>query len=192
MKVSYFPGCTLRTKAKKLDFYARKCAEILGVEMCEIKDWQCCGGVFVSAKDEIASKLSSVRALKAAKKDGQPLVTVCSACHNVIKQTNHEMQTDKDFAAKANLYMSQDKDFDGEDYNGETEVVHYLELLKNTVGFDKIKAAVKNPLTAERLRHTTAVCSFVPARLWLLTTLKIPRLLRISFALSVQNPLFIL
>lgn len=151
MKVSYFPGCTLRTKAKKLDFYARKCAEILGVEMCEIKDWQCCGGVFVSAKDEIASKLSSVRALKAAKKDGQPLVTVCSACHNVIKQTNHEMQTDKDFASKANLYMSQDKDFDGEDYNGETEVVHYLELLKNTVGFDKIKAAVKNPLTGRKV-----------------------------------------
>ena len=59
MKVSYFPGCTLRTKAKQLDFYARKCAEILGVELCEIENWQCCGGVFVSAKDEIASKLSS-------------------------------------------------------------------------------------------------------------------------------------
>ena len=26
--------------------------------LCEIEDWQCCGGVFVSAKDEIASKLS--------------------------------------------------------------------------------------------------------------------------------------
>ena len=47
MKVSYFPGCTLRTKAKQLDYYARKCAEILGAELCEIKDWQCCGGVFV-------------------------------------------------------------------------------------------------------------------------------------------------
>ena len=27
IKVSYFPGCTLRTKAKQLDIYARKCAE---------------------------------------------------------------------------------------------------------------------------------------------------------------------
>ena len=76
MKVSYFPGCTLRTKAKKLDLYARRCAEKLGVELCEIKDWQCCGGVFVSAKDEIASKLPSVRALVAARDAGQPLVTV--------------------------------------------------------------------------------------------------------------------
>ena len=150
MKVSYFPGCTLRTKAKDLDNYARKCAEILGVELCEIKDWQCCGGAFVSAKDEVASKLSSVRALAAARDAGQPLVTVCSACHNVIKQTNDAMQNDEEFAAKANLYMSQDKD-PSEAYNGETEVYHYLELLRDVVGFDKIKEAVKNPLTGKKI-----------------------------------------
>ena len=150
MKVSYFPGCTLRTKAKKLDTYARKCAEILGVELCEIKDWQCCGGVFVSARDEISSKLSSIRALASAKAEGQPLVTVCSACHNVIKQTNYAMQTDEDFAAKANLYMSQDKE-PVKSYNGETVVYHYLEMLRDMVGFDKIKAAVKNPLPGKKV-----------------------------------------
>ncbi len=150
MKVSYFPGCTLRTKAKELDFYARKCAEILGAELCEIKDWQCCGGVYSSAKDEIASKLSSVRALIAARDAEQPLVTVCSACHNVIKQTNHEMQTNEEFAQKVNNYMAQEKD-SGEAYNGETEVIHYLELLRDKIGFDKIKEAVKNPLTGKKI-----------------------------------------
>ena len=97
IKVSYFPGCTLRTKAKQLDLYARKCAEVLGVELCEIEDWQCCGGVFVSNNDEIASKLSSVRALIAAKEAERPLVTVCSACHNVIKQTNYQITNDETF-----------------------------------------------------------------------------------------------
>ena len=150
MRVSYFPGCTLRTKAKDLDFYARKCAELLGIEMCEIKDWQCCGGVFVSAKDEIASKLPSVRALVAARDNEQPLVTVCSACHNVIKQTNHAMQTDGDFAAKVNLYMAQDKN-PSEPYSGETEVYHYLELLRDKVGFDKIREAVVNPLKGRKI-----------------------------------------
>ncbi len=150
MKVSYFPGCTLRTKAKDLDFYARECAKILGVELCEIENWQCCGGVYVSAKDEIASKLSSVRALMYAKKEQQPLVTVCSACHNVIKQTNHEIQTNEDFAFKVNNYIAQDKNND-EPYNGETEVYHYLELLRDVVGFDKIKEAVKNPLTGKKI-----------------------------------------
>lgn len=150
MKVSYFPGCTLRTKAKELDLYARKCAEILGFEMCEIENWQCCGGVFVSAKDEIASKLPSVRALVAARDAGEPLVTVCSACHNVIKQTNHEMQTNADFAKKVNLYMAQDKNA-SEPYEGETEVYHYLEMLRDKIGFDKIREAVKNPLTGKKI-----------------------------------------
>lgn len=150
MKVSYFPGCTLRNKAKDLDFYARKCAEKLGVELCEIDDWQCCGGVFVTAKDEIATKLSSVRALAQARDKNQPLVTVCSACHNVIKQTNHAMQSDEDFAAKVNAYMAQDKN-PAAPYNGETEVYHYLELLRDVVGFDKIKEAVVNPLTGQKI-----------------------------------------
>ncbi len=150
MRVSYFPGCTLRTKAKELDLQARKCAQALGVELCEIENWQCCGGVFVTAKDEIASKLSSVRALKAARDASQPLVTVCSACHNVIKQTNHAMQTDAEFADKVNRYMAQDKDA-GEPYHGETVVQHYLELLRDTVGFDQVKAKVQKPLTGKKV-----------------------------------------
>ncbi|MCI5815663.1 CoB--CoM heterodisulfide reductase iron-sulfur subunit B family protein [Ruminococcus sp.] len=150
MKVSYFPGCTLRTKAKQLDFYARRCAEILGVELCELENWQCCGGVFVSAKDEIASKLPSVRALAAARDAEQPLVTVCSACHNVIKQTNYAMQNDADFAAKVNCYMSQDPE-PAVPYAGETQVYHYLELLRDVVGFDKIKEAVVKPLTGRKI-----------------------------------------
>lgn len=150
MKVSYFPGCTLRTKAKQLDLYARKCAEVLGVELCELENWQCCGGVFISNNDEIASKLSSVRALISAKEENRPLVTVCSACHNVIKRTNHQIATDADFRNRANLYLSQDKEKHDE-YNGETRVMHYFELLRDEIGFDKIREKVVNPLTGRKI-----------------------------------------
>ena len=149
MKVSYFPGCTLRTKAKDLDAYARRSAEALGVELCEIEDWQCCGAVYTSASDEIATKLSSVRALAAARDKGQALVTVCSACHNVIKQTNHALQNDEFFATKVNNYLAQDKT--PTEYHGETEVLHFLELLRDKVGFDNVKQAVKNPLTGKKI-----------------------------------------
>ncbi len=144
MKVAYFPGCTLKTKAKDLDQYARKCAEILDITLEEIEDWQCCGGVFTTARDEVATKLSSVRALMEAQKKEQPLVTVCSACHNVIKQTNHAMNNDAEFASRVNNYM-------GEVYNGETKVQHYLELLRDTVGFDKIKEKVVTPLEGKKI-----------------------------------------
>ncbi len=149
MKVSYFPGCTLRTKAKELDLYARKCAEALGVELCEIEDWQCCGGVFVTSRDEIATKLSSVRALTSARDNERPLVTVCSACHNVIKQTNEAMKSDAEFASKVNLYMAKEKN--KTEYHGECEVLHYLEMLDRVVGFDKVREAVKNPLTGKKI-----------------------------------------
>ena len=150
MKVSYFPGCTLKTKAKDLDIYARRSAAALGIELCEVDNWQCCGGVFVSAKDEIATKLSSVRALVNARDKNEPLVTVCSACHNVIKQTNHAILTDEDFAAKVNLYMQQDEN-PSAPYSGETKVLHYLEMLRDMVGFDKIKEKVVNPLDGKKV-----------------------------------------
>ena len=67
MKYSYYPGCTLRNKAKDLDEYARASARALGFELEEIEDWQCCGGVYPLGTDEIATKLSSVRALNQAK-----------------------------------------------------------------------------------------------------------------------------
>lgn len=150
MKVSYYPGCTLRTTAKDLDRYAKESAKTLGFELCEIENWQCCGGAFTSATDEIATKLSAVRALKAAKEADQPLITVCSACHNVIKRTNAAMQNDAVFASRVNNYMAQEKDFTGE-YHGECEVYHYLEFLRDKIGFDAVRAAVKNPLTGKRV-----------------------------------------
>lgn len=146
MKVSYFPGCTLKTKAKDLDLYARKSAEALGITLEEIENWQCCGGVFTTAKDEVATKLSSVRVLKAAKDKDQALVTVCSACHNVVKQTNSAMQNDKEFADKVNRYMGEDGGYDGS-----TEVYHFLELIRDVVGFDKVKEKVVNPLNGEKI-----------------------------------------
>ena len=146
MKVSYFPGCTLKTKAKDLDRYARTCAEMLDVTLEEISDWQCCGGVFTTARDEIATKLSSIRALNEAKEKNQPLVSVCSACHNVLKQTNHAMQQDAEFALRANNYMQLE-----EEYHGETQVLHYLEMLRDVVGFDKVAEKVTQPLKGKKI-----------------------------------------
>ncbi len=146
MKYSYYPGCTLKNKAKALDEYARKCAEILGFTLEEIKDWQCCGGVYPLGNDEIATKLSSVRALNDAKEKGQELVTVCSACHHVLKRVNDDMANVQDIRTRANNYMNL-----SEPYGGETTVLHYLEVLRDRIGFDKLKEKVTNPLTGRKI-----------------------------------------
>ena len=146
MKYSYYPGCTLKTKAKDLDRYARLSAEALGIELLELPEWQCCGGTFSMAKDEIASKLSSVRALCSAREQGNSLVTLCSACHNVIKQANDAMANDKDFSLRANNYMQLDTP-----YHGETAVYHYLELLRDVVGFDELQKRTVNPFKGKKI-----------------------------------------
>ena len=147
MTYSYFPGCTLKNKAVDLDVYARKSAEVLGFTLEEIPEWQCCGGEYPMGKDEFATKLSSVRALANARDSGKDLVTLCSACYNVIKQVNHDMQTDELCAFKVNNYLKQDEI----EYHGETKVLHYLEILRDVVGWDNVKAAVKNPFKGKKI-----------------------------------------
>lgn len=141
MKICYYPGCTLKTKAKDLDRYARASASALGIEMQEIEDWQCCGAVYPTARDEIANKLSAVRALDYAAKNGGELLTLCSACHNVIKRVNDDMKNDENIRTKANNYLALETP-----YSGETRVIHYLEMLRDKVGFDEIAKKVVNPI----------------------------------------------
>ena len=81
-----------------------------------------------------------------AKEKGQDLITVCSACHHVIKRVNDDMANVEDIQTKVNNYMAL-----SEPYLGETKVLHYLEVLRDVVGFDKIKEKVVNPLKGRKI-----------------------------------------
>ena len=146
MTYSYFPGCTLKTKAKDLDRWGRAAMEALGVTLEELPEWQCFGAVYPIARDEIALRLSSVRALAAARDLGRPLVTLCSACHHVIKRVNGDMQHDETIRDRANTYLQLETP-----YAGEAQVLHYLEVLRDAVGFEQLKAQVVKPLTGRKI-----------------------------------------
>ncbi|WP_213818335.1 CoB--CoM heterodisulfide reductase iron-sulfur subunit B family protein [Garciella nitratireducens] len=146
MKYAYYPGCTLKTKAKELEKYAQDSAKVLGFELEEQKEWQCCGGVYPLATDEIATKLSSVRSLVASRNKGEKLVTLCSACHNVIKRVNNDMKTNENIRTKVNNYLQLSKE-----YQGETHVIHYLEVLRDEIGFNELAKKVKNPLQDRKI-----------------------------------------
>jgi len=146
MKIAYYPGCTLKNKAKDLDRYAIESAAALGYELEEIENWQCCGGAYTSAKDEIATKLPAVRALANGRDNGGKVLTVCSACYNVLKQTNHEFSVNPDFDLRVNNYMKPDLE-----YHGEADVIHYLELLRDEVGFENLAKKVVKPLKGKKI-----------------------------------------
>ncbi len=56
------------------------------------------------------------------------------------------MQTDEEIALRANNYMKLDTP-----YHGETRVLHYLEVLRDAVGFDELAAKVTHPLKGRRI-----------------------------------------
>lgn len=145
MVFDYYPGCTLKTKAKKLDIFARKAAEKLGFELREVEEWQCCGAVYPMGADAVVSKMPSVRALKASRDNERVLVTLCSACHHVMKRVNRDVAEDAFFRATLTAY---DVDLT---YDGGTEVLHFLEVLRDKIGFDKLKQAVTNPLVGRKI-----------------------------------------
>ena len=139
MNYSYFPGCTLKTKGAQLDRAGRRAAEKLGFSLCEIPEWQCCGAVYPQSNDEIATRLSSVRALMAAR-------SLCSACHHVLKRVNGDMQHHEEIRTKVNHYLKPETP-----YAGETKVLHYLEVLRDEIGWDAVRAAVVKPLTNRKI-----------------------------------------
>ncbi len=144
MTMSYYPGCTLKDRAKEMDDCARASARALGIELVELPAWQCCGAVYPQASDEIASRLASVRALMAA--EGGYLMTMCSACYHVLKRTNCDWLADANFREKATNYMQSRTPYDGS-----TRVVHFLEYLRDELGFAELKKRVVNPLKGKRI-----------------------------------------
>jgi heterodisulfide reductase subunit B len=143
MKISYYPGCTLKTKAKNLDRAAIASLEALGVEVQEIERWNCCGAVHSLTADDLIHQVGPVRNLIRAKEQGaDTLVTLCSMCYNTLARANLIMKNDAVKRATINRFMDEEID-----YAGEVEVVHYLTFLQEKIGWDTLKKRVKVPLT---------------------------------------------
>jgi len=147
MKIGYYPGCTLKTKAKNLEDSALQSMRVLGIEMVELDRWNCCGAVYSLADDDLIHMLAPVRDLIRAHDQGfDKIVTICSMCYNTLARANLLMREDKVKRDALNDFMEEEND-----YKGEIEVIHFLELLRDEIGWDKIKEAVKKPLNNWKL-----------------------------------------
>ena len=76
--------------------------EIIGIDAKEPEEWQCCGTVYPLAQDEIGTRLAAIRVLAEARREQRDLLTLCSACHHVLKRINHDIKTNEDIRFKAN------------------------------------------------------------------------------------------
>ena len=147
MKLLYYPGCTLKTSAKNLEKSAFAIAEALGHEMKEMDDWTCCGVVSSLTDDDLMHHLAPIRNLIHAEDEGEEtIVTLCDMCCNTLKQTNLRVKEISDDLETLNAFMDREND-----YKGTVKVLHFLEFLRDEIGFDVLKKKVKNPLKGMKI-----------------------------------------
>ena len=147
MKLLYYPGCTLKTSAKNLEKSAFAIMEKLGYEMVEMEDWTCCGVVASLTDDDLMHHLAPLRNLIHVEDEGEEtIVTLCDMCCNTLKQTNLRVKEKPEDLETLNLFMDQEND-----YKGTIKIMHFLEFLRDEVGFKVLKKMVKNPLKGMKI-----------------------------------------
>ena len=143
----YYPGCTLKTSAKNLEASAIAIAEKLGYKLVEMDDWNCCGVVASLTSDDLMHHLASLRNLIRVEEQGQDKVLVlCDMCYNTLKQTDIRMKASQSDLDTLNSFMDEESD-----YKNTVKIMHFLEFLRDEVGFATLKKKVKKPLKGLRV-----------------------------------------
>jgi heterodisulfide reductase subunit B len=106
MKISYFPGCTLKTMAKNFEDSAIASLSFLGIEMVELPRWNCCGTVYSLTSDDLIHQVAPIRNLIRVKeaRDSR-VVALCSMCYHTLKRANKLVKEDKEKLDKLNNLM---------------------------------------------------------------------------------------
>ncbi len=143
MKVTYYPGCTLKANAKNFEDSALYALEQLDIDVEELPRWNCCGTVYSLATDDLIHHMAPIRNLIRVKESGSNRVmTLCAMCYNTLKRANKRMKDDPESLEKINQVMYKEEI----NYEGDVEVYHLLELLRDEIQFSNLAKKVIKPL----------------------------------------------
>jgi len=143
MKYAYFPGCSIHASAREYEMAAQAVNKRLDIEFVEIPDWNCCGSIdAVHAYNPLLSVSLAARNLALAEAMNMDIVTLCSACFFTLSRANNVLREDAAMKIKVDKALAEA----GLKYAGGVKVRHYLDILTNDVGLDKIRQQVKVPL----------------------------------------------
>lgn len=143
MKITYYPGCTLKTHAKNFEDSALCSLRELEVSVEELPRWNCCGTVFSLATDDLIHHVAPIRTLIRTKEaNSDTLMTLCAMCYNTLKRANERVKKDIDSQEKLHKFMDEEKIA----YQGDVKVLHLLELLRDEIKFENLAKRVVKPL----------------------------------------------
>ncbi|MGO9004589.1 MAG: CoB--CoM heterodisulfide reductase iron-sulfur subunit B family protein [Beijerinckiaceae bacterium] len=148
MKLSYFPGCTMKSHAANFEESLLFSMRHLGDEVEEIDRWNCCGVTLSLAQDNAMRQLAPIRNLIRVKEaDSTRVMTACAMCYNTLKRANDLVRADPALRQRMNTFMYDEK----VSYEGDVDVIHVLEALRQKEGFETIRAKVAKPLKGLRV-----------------------------------------
>ncbi len=148
MKYAFFPGCSLEVNAAAYDVSVRAVARVLGIELVELDDWNCCGATEYFSQDELTACAVIARNLALVEPSMDQLTAPCAACFLNLKKVDRLMAEHPDLGGRINEALAAG----GLHYDpGRVRVRHLLELIHTDVGEEAIKARVVRPLTGLRV-----------------------------------------
>ena len=114
-------------------------ARSLVIELTEVQGWICCGTTPPHHSDRLlAASLPAANLMRAQKMDMDMVVT-CAACYSMLKHSNYEV-------ANHPQVREQVRDVLGQDYDGSVRVRHFVEILLEDKGINKVREALKASL----------------------------------------------
>lgn len=144
MRYAYYPGCSLEKNAAAYDQSFKAVIDILGQELVELDDWNCCGATEYFSLNPLPAYALVARNLALTPDDLPDLVAPCSACYINLYKTDHNMGLYPQLKADVNEALAEAR----LSYKpGRVRVRHAIDMLVNDVGYETIKAHVKQPLT---------------------------------------------
>lgn len=141
MKFAYYPGCSADGSGIEYGMSMERTAKILGFELQELEDWNCCGATSGHNTDKLLSLALPARNLAIAEKTGlNMMIAPCAACYNRHRTAEHTVQHDPEMKKKIEQVLDME-------LQGGTETLSILDVLVNKIGTDAITAKVKSPFT---------------------------------------------
>jgi succinate dehydrogenase / fumarate reductase cytochrome b subunit len=143
MKYALFLGCVAEDSCKELGSSMSMVAKKLGMNFVDIEDATCCGAGYLHAYNKQLSLLLNGRSLAMAEKAGvDTIITVCSLCLLALEKVNKELSSDPDALKKTNELLGKV----GLHYSGKIKVKHFLQVLLEDYGIEKLSKMVVSPL----------------------------------------------
>lgn len=148
MKYAFFLGCTIPARLTQYETSSRAVFEKLGVELVDIREFNCCGYPLRNISFETFVLFSS-RNLALAEKRNLNMMTPCKCCYGSLKKVDHVMRENGALRKEINTTLERE----GLKYEGGIEVKHLLSVLYHEVGIESIKEKIER--TYEGLKIAT-------------------------------------